>query len=202
MNESLTKDQCPLDMSDDDVIAAMRKIGGYIDITPRDFREIYQIAYWHALEQIRQSVLAKDIMTTPAIHVQTNTPLTEAAVLMANANISGVPVVNAARHVVGVISEKDFLREMGQTASPTFMGVMAHCLNSKGCLTIGLKNKTVGELMSSAPITARENMSVADMAQLMDQKKINRIPIVDEHGRLTGIITRTDFLKRHCQTVI
>jgi len=43
---------------------------------------------------------------------------------------------------------------------------------------------------------------VADMAQLMDQKKINRIPIVDEQARLTGIVTRTDFLKRYCQTVI
>jgi CBS domain-containing protein len=201
MSESVTKDQCPLDMSDDDVFAAMKKIGGYIDITPRDFREIYYIAYRHALEQINQSVLAKDIMTTPVIHVQTDTPLTEAADVMAAANISGVPVVNEDRQVVGVISEKDFLREMGgQTA--TFMGVVAHCLNNHGCMTIALKNKTVRELMSSSPITVKGDTPMAVMAQLLDQKKINRIPIVDEQGRLIGIITRTDFLKRYCSTGI
>jgi len=190
-------------MSDDDVLAAMKKIGGYIDITPRDFREIYYIAYRHAMEQINQSVLAKDIMTTPVIHVQTDTKLTEAADLMAKANISGVPVVNADRQVVGVISKKDFLREMGgRTAIPTFMGVLAHCLNNNGCITIALKNKTVRELMSSPPITVRNDTTMADMAQLLDQKKINRILIVDEQGRLIGIVTRTDFLKRYCSTGI
>ena len=68
-------DQCKIlgtlsiDLSDDDVLAAMKKISGYVDITPADFKEIYGLAYRHALERLGQSVTAENIMTKAVISV-------------------------------------------------------------------------------------------------------------------------------------
>lgn len=46
-------------LSDADVIAAMREIPGYLDISPGDFREVFQVAYVHALKRVRDSIRAK-----------------------------------------------------------------------------------------------------------------------------------------------
>ena len=58
---------CPIDMSDADVLDAMKSIPGYLDITPGDFKEIFRFAYRHAIERIAQSMLAKDVMTVKLI---------------------------------------------------------------------------------------------------------------------------------------
>ena len=60
--------------------------------------------------------------------------LVEAATLLAEKRISGAPVVNSAGRIVGVVSEKDFLREMGFGATPSFMQIATHCLNNKSCM--------------------------------------------------------------------
>ncbi|MGB9500111.1 MAG: hypothetical protein ACKVE4_10270 [Dissulfuribacterales bacterium] len=89
-----TNNQCgifgslSIDLSDDDILAAMKSIQGYIDITPADFNEIYGIAYHHAIDRMSQLVTAKDIMTEKVLSVLPETPLVETARLMAGATIS------------------------------------------------------------------------------------------------------------------
>jgi len=68
---------CPVDISDEDILDAMKSIPGYLDITPGDFKEIFRHAYRHAIERIAQSLVAKDVMTAKLISVTPNTSLKE-----------------------------------------------------------------------------------------------------------------------------
>ncbi len=95
----------PVDLENEDIIAAMKEMQGYIDITPGDFMEIYRFAYNHAVDRIARSMCAKDVMTREVICVSPDTSLVETAERMAAANISGIPVVNEKNEVLGVISE-------------------------------------------------------------------------------------------------
>ena len=70
-------------LSDADVIAAMREIPGYLDISPADFREVFQVAYVHALKRVRDSIRAADIMSRPAHCVGSDLDLIQAATLLA-----------------------------------------------------------------------------------------------------------------------
>ena len=104
-----------LNISNEDVFEAMKKIPGYLDITPKDFLELYHEAYQHALGRLKSAIKAEHIMTASVVTIDENKPLADAAQLMANFNISGLPVIDSQGQVSGVISDKDFLKHMNIT---------------------------------------------------------------------------------------
>jgi CBS domain-containing protein len=65
-----------------------------------------------------------------------DTPSEEVAFRMTTHDISGVPVVEKGKKVVGIISENDFMFCMGQNDITSFMGVVAQCLRNKGCTAL------------------------------------------------------------------
>jgi CBS-domain-containing membrane protein len=182
----------PLEISEQDIIDAMSSIQGYIDITPGDFREIYQAAYSLAIKRLLTSLKAADLMTGEVHLVDRTMSLVAAAALLAEKRISGAPVVDDDGKIVGVVSEKDFLREMGFVTTPSFMQIATHCLNDKSCMISRLRNKVVGEIMSRPPITGSPEMPIGEISQLFQTREINRLPIISAEGRPVGIVTRTD----------
>ena len=184
MNATRLRECALVDISDADVMAAMKAMQGYIDITPADFREIYRVAYALARERMMSSLKAADIMTSPVHGVTVDSDLIAAASLLADKGISGAPVTDAKGCIVGIISEKDFLRQMGASKSGSFMQVVAHCLKNKGCV--------------ATPITAAVDISIGAISELLMEKNINRLPIVDAYGKLVGIVTRSDLVNAFC----
>ena len=71
-----------VDLKDEDIYEAMKGIPGYLDITPGDFKEVYQLAYRHALERLSRAVTAREIMTREVVVVRPDTPLAEVAEAM------------------------------------------------------------------------------------------------------------------------
>lgn len=188
----------PVDISDDDVMAAMKAMQGYIDITPADFREVYRAAYALARERMMKALKAGDIMTTPAYVVHTDTDLIAIATLLAEKGISGAPVTGPDGRVIGVISERDFLRKMGADQEGSFMQVIAHCLKNKGCVAAPMVNRTAGDVMTAPAVTATADMSIGRISSLMAEKNINRVPIVDSAGKPIGIVTRSNLVNAFC----
>ena len=111
MNNELGN-QCSLGVTNEDILQAMKKIPGYLDITPADFMEIYQVAYAHAVERLELSLKAEHIMTKTIITVEENASLADTAKILASHNFSGLPVINSENRVSGIISENDFLKQM------------------------------------------------------------------------------------------
>ncbi len=94
---------------------------GCIDIAPADFREVYRIAYALAENRLMHALKAADITAIPVHCVRIETDLIATAALLAEKGISGSLVTDRNGSVVGVISEKDFLREMGAYQRGSFM---------------------------------------------------------------------------------
>jgi CBS domain-containing membrane protein len=189
---------CPVDMSDEDILDAMKSIPGYLDITPGDFKEIFRYAYRHAIERIAQSLLAKDVMTVKLISVTQDTSLKETSAKMAAHGISGVPVIDESNSVVGVISEKDFLFHMGEKKARSTMEVIAQCLSSKGCVAVSMHTGLAKDIMTSPALTVLEDTPVFEIASIFAEKNINRVPVLDKNSHLVGIVARADIFRTTC----
>jgi CBS domain-containing protein len=108
-------------------------------------------------------------------------------------------VIRQDRTVAGVISEKDFLSRMGKSETPvSFMQVILQCLEHTGCLAADLQDLTAADIMSAPAVTLRASTPLFEIADTMDQRNINRIPVVDDTGRLAGIVARSDLIQTIC----
>jgi CBS domain-containing membrane protein len=192
-------DTCtPFNISDDDIIKAMKDIKGYLDITPGDFKILYRLAYTHAVERISHMFKASDVMTKNVFSVNKSTPIEKAAQLMADQGISGVPVVGNEGEVIGIISETDILSQMGSKNTGSLMDVITHCLESKSCVALSIFKKKAEEVMTSPAITVRAETPVTEIASVMAKDGINRVPVTDGKGKLIGIVSRADIVQVSC----
>jgi CBS domain-containing membrane protein len=195
MPDNLTDFPVGIDLKDEDIYEAMKDIPGYLDITPGDFKELYSLAYRHALERLSREVTAAEIMTTDVVTVRPDTPVAEVAAAMGRRGVSGVPVVDPENKVVGVISEKDFLTRMGVQDAKNFMSLVAGCLMTKGCVALPIKAALAGDIMNTPAVTVAPDTPVQDIARLLTQKSINRVAVTGPDGRLLGLVSRADIVK-------
>jgi CBS domain-containing membrane protein len=202
MSAANTDNQCPVDISDDDVLAAMKKISGYLDITPADFREVYAVAYQQAMDRLNRSVSAEAVMTRKVVCVGTDTPLEAVAELMAAHNISGVPVLDQDGRVAGMISDQDFWIELTGQRHQSIMHLIKKYLTDVSCSSAeSLKDRCAEHIMSLPAITVKGDATLTDIADLFNAKNINRVPVVDTGGKLIGIVTRSDIVGTHCAII-
>jgi len=138
-------------------------------------------------------MVVRDLMTTDVVTVEESTPLKEAALLLADRRISGVPVVDAAGKVVGVLSEADVLaQERGRALRQP--GLLGHVFDPDAVWREKAGARTVGDAMSSPAIVIGPHRPVHAAASLMLEEDVNRLPVV-QHGKLLGIITRADLVR-------
>jgi CBS domain-containing membrane protein len=187
------------EISDDDVYEAMKEIEGYLDITPGDFKVLYGLAYKHAAARLARSVKAREVMTRDVVKVGRDTPVAEVARLMAGRSISGLPVVDAENRVVGVISEKDFVSRLcGGEDLHSFMEFVAYCLITEIRPPLSMQDQKAEDIMTRPPVTVAEEATISEIARLMAEKRINRVPVTDGEGRVVGIVARADIVQTSC----
>jgi CBS domain-containing protein len=135
----------------------------------------------------------EDVMTTDVATVNVGTPLRDVAALLAEKEISGLPVV-ADDRVVGVVSEADILaKERGETRGRR--GLFGFLVDDRAAAELKLEARTAGEAMSAPPVTIGPARPVAEAAATMIDERVNRLPVIDGDGRLLGIVTRADLVR-------
>lgn len=144
-------------------------------------------------------VVAKDIMTTDVITVDPETSVKDAANIMSEHGISGLPVVKNNK-LVGIVTENDLIIKDKKLHFPEYINVLGGIiyLESYKKFEEEFKKFTavkVKELMTTDVITASPDDSIEDLATIMHQKNINRIPVVDNAGQMIGIVTRNNIVK-------
>jgi CBS domain-containing protein len=133
-----------------------------------------------------------DVMTTSVVTVDRITPYQEIDRLLTERRISGVPVLKMGRHVVGVVSEADLLAAEDETAR---QARLAGALGRRWRLRKRPHvNLTAGALMTAPAITIGPDATIPAAARLMNTHRIRRLPVVDEDGKLVGIVSRRDLL--------
>lgn len=143
----------------------------------------------------------RDVMTRSVISVGPTTPLKEAAGLLVNHRISGLPVVDRNGEVLGILSEADFLvKAQGADAVPhrPLARIFGGSRHSTAQLT-KLAAVTAGGAMTSPAVTIGPGGRIADAAALMTARHVNRLPVVDG-GRLVGIVTRADLVRAYIRS--
>ena len=142
----------------------------------------------------------KDAMTADVVTVQPGTSLKEAARTLVERRVSGLPVVDAAGELVGMISEGDILvRERGEVESNG--GPLAWLVNPRQLQDFEkLDARVVGEAMTTPAITIGPARPVTAAAALMIDRGVNRLPVVDQRGALVGIVTSADLVRAFART--
>ena len=130
---------------------------------------------------------AADVMTTGAATARPDTPLVEAAHLMVEHKISGLPVVDGNDRLVGIISEGDFLRRR-----PGKGPGLLELLVNEG--TADLASRRVEELMTHETISIAVDTPLAEIVELMNRHKVRRLPVVTQ-GKVVGIVSRANLLQ-------
>ena len=136
-----------------------------------------------------------EVMTSSVVTARPDATLKEAALLLAENGISGLPVVNDEGAVVGVVSEADILAK--ETATEAERHGVAHWLLDARdpWLETRFAARTVGEAMSSPVQTIGPDRPVVEAATRMLEEGINRLPVVDAHGTLVGLVSRGDLVR-------
>jgi len=135
-----------------------------------------------------------DVMTVGAVSVQEDTPFKEIVDLIETHEVNALPVVDPLGRVVGIVSSADLMAKIefagddGDRVRP-FEARHTRLARDKAHAT------AAGELMNAPAVTITGNASLPAVARIMESAGLKRLPVVDDLGRLTGMVTRRDLLK-------
>ncbi len=144
-------------------------------------------------------MLVRDVMTTEVITVSTGDSVETCAKLLQEHNISGLPVLDEAGRVTGMVTEGDMIRRASRVKAPGYLEILG------GLIYLGSPKKFVEELQRAMSLEAGQLMSknvffispedtVEKAATLMVEKSISRLPVIDGQQKLVGIVSRRDIM--------
>ena len=138
---------------------------------------------------------ARDVMTRSVISIDPDSTVLQAARLMLQHRISGLPVVDGAGRLVGILSEGDFLRRR-ETQTQRRRSRWLEFLMGPGRMAEEYTHShgsKVSEVMTTEVQMVNEDASLDDIVQLMERHHIKRVPVMQD-GKLTGIVTRSNLM--------
>ncbi len=149
-----------------------------------------------------RALRVRDVMTTRVVTVPGNASLHEVTRRLRSFHVSGLPVVDARRHVTGIVTETDVARVLGEQLGMSPLGVLLHetplplALQDEATLNRyrdTLARAKVRDVMTPDPVTVAPEATVEEAIRLMREERVNRLPVV-ENRRLVGIVARQDLL--------
>ena len=143
-----------------------------------------------------EELLAKDIMTKRVITISKDATLAELAKLLIKNKISCVPIVDEKEELVGIVTEADLIIKESNLPFPlSFSFAFLKSYESYTKSTKEYLDTRVEEVMSTNVKAAREDTSISKVVNIMINSNVNRLPILNNDGKLSGIITRADIIK-------
>ncbi|MDR3569119.1 MAG: DUF190 domain-containing protein [Syntrophobacteraceae bacterium] len=135
----------------------------------------------------------REVMTPDPRWVRTDTALSEVARLLLSSDFTGLPVVDEKNRPVGVIAQGDLIYKADL---PMRLGLLAASEQAKiDEIITGLDPRKALEIMTRPAITIEQDKLVTEAVALMVTKKVKRLPVVDQSGRLVGNISRVDIFR-------
>jgi CBS domain-containing protein/mannitol/fructose-specific phosphotransferase system IIA component (Ntr-type) len=138
--------------------------------------------------QLPEQLTVRDVMTDHPRTVLAETPLKEAARTMVRAGLGALPVIDEEHRVVGMVSEREIIRHLLTTQVFTGPDVRSSLSPLSG-------PRTVRDVMSRQVMCVAPEQPIAEVASLMSNKDVDRVPVVRE-GQLVGFLTRGDIVRK------
>lgn len=136
---------------------------------------------------VQPRLVVRDIMTQRVHRVYPETPVSELLELLARYELKAVPVVGEKREVLGIVTDRDLLRFLLPQVVQVGTGEQHE--------QRALQDTQVREIMTRSVMCISEDQSLAELASIMVNKDVERLPVVSE-GKLTGFLTRSDILRK------
>jgi CBS domain-containing membrane protein len=176
----------------EDIESALKDMNAYIDVAEEDLEQIYTRASLHSMRRRMGDVFCRDIMTRDVATAEYGDEMEAVWETMRRRKLKGVPVIDRARRVIGVVTIVDFLKRADtHHAHPRFFDRLRGFIRRTPGMTAD-KPEVVGEIMSSPVITATEDLHIVSLIPLFSEHNIHHVPIVDKDQRIVGMVTQTD----------
>lgn len=179
--------------SEQDLNRAMAEMDTFLDISREDLNEIYNRAQQHAHSRQLGTLRCGEAMSQPVISVEFATELDDVWKLLEKYDIRGLPVIDRARHVIGIVTVSDFVHHADQLPHETLAERLAH-LRRRTTTLESDKPEVAGQIMTHPVLTADADQPLSEVAQLFTANHIHHIPVVDQQQKLVGILTRADVM--------
>ena len=140
-------------------------------------------------------------MTTPVVTVTEDTPVRDIVTLLLSRGISGVPVLNDAGRMTGLLSEGDLLRR-AELGTQKQRGAWLAFFTGTATLAndyVRSHGEVARDIMTRAVITVAPGTTLAEIADVMEEKRVKRVPVLDG-GALVGIVSRSNLLRSLAST--
>ncbi|AEB10567.1 DUF190 domain-containing protein [Desulfobacca acetoxidans] len=139
---------------------------------------------------IPRQTQVRELMTLQPRKVNLETSLAEVTRLLLSSTFTGLPVVDAEKHPVGVISQTDLIYKAGM---PMRLGLLSESADEKvDAVLEALGSRQAREIMTKPAVTIGQEQRVTEAVNLMLEKKVKRLPVVDAEGKLVGNLSRVD----------
>lgn len=182
-----------LDLRPADLEYAMRQLGEYIDLSVGDLRAIVELTAAHAARRELGKVTCADIMTPDPATARYDTPVEEAWKKMGELQVRALPVVDDRKRVIGILTIADFLRQVKDGGEGTLAERLRRFLRPSSGIETD-KPEYTGHLMTRDPVTVHPDQHVTELFPVYLGKKVHHLPVVDDEGRLLGMVTPRDML--------
>jgi CBS domain-containing protein len=139
---------------------------------------------------------AHQIMTRPVVTVSPETAIVDAANLMLQRHVSGLPVVDETGKLVGIVSEGDFIRR-SEIGTGRKRGRWLRVILGPGQSATDFVHehgRKVSEVMTKSPLTITEDTALAEIVDLMEKNNVKRLPVV-RGDKVVGIVSRANLLQ-------
>ena len=139
---------------------------------------------------------AGDVMTTKLITVTPESSVGDAAKLMLQYRISGLPVVDRKGELVGIVTEGDFLRR-GETGTERRRPRWLEFILGPGRLSseyVQAYGRKIADVMTSDPVCITEDVSLENVVDTLERHRVKRLPVMRD-GKLVGIVSRANLVQ-------
>jgi CBS domain-containing protein len=143
----------------------------------------------------------RDVMTTDVAVLRPEQSITEAADLLAERGVGAMPVVDDAGHLVGLLRDEDLIVSEARLHVPTtisFLGASFTLPSEMKRFEDELHKvagATVGDVMDDKPHHIEPDATVEDLATAMHERDVTHLPVVEDDGRVVGIVARGDLVR-------
>lgn len=142
-----------------------------------------------------KSLTVGDVMTKEVVSVESTAPIREVVADLLTRSFRAVPVIDSERRVMGIITNGDLVRRGGLPLRLELLQTLESDELHDRLAAMTAPHQHAAEIMTHDVVTVTAGLDVRHAADVMIRRRLKRLPVVDEEGRLTGIVSRVDLLR-------
>jgi CBS domain-containing protein len=143
----------------------------------------------------------RDVMTREVATLSPDQPIAEAADALSAGRFGAMPVVDADGRFVGLLRDEDLIASEARVHVPTYLMLLGTSVPLPGSMKRferelhKVAGATVAEVMDEHPVTVAPDATLEDVATLMHEGDVSHVPVIDEDGRVVGLVARSDIVR-------